>query len=391
MSSNQFQNPYRSPYHDNYDHRHLCNDVYMTSSPDVSMLLGDSSSSNNNRIHDKMELESEYYSPEDNYGYDSVDNIFADTGLSMSMAEHQEVPDFSKASTLDHFHMHPKLFKSPSSDRPSVMTPRIPRPITPPRDIHSRIPANFPASNAPRPFTPSASPPPAQNRFLHRVAHWNSSPTSASGSSISSAVSSSSNSINSRISHQNDKIRFKLTIIGAPFEPPSFNTAERAIGRKVYLFEVTQRLISGNNIVHVSASRAPHQHGSIPSEIMHGCQRKKENITAAVISCIWWEDKNDYFVTSSDIIRVVESLLRVQLVKEQKNRMRRQLQSYLPITLNKKMEDENFGFFTKIMEYRCPSVKSIDKDIKVFRWEILEMALMKLAEQLKPSSTNLFL
>jgi hypothetical protein len=30
----------------------------MTSSPDVSMLLGDSSSSNNNRIHDKMELES---------------------------------------------------------------------------------------------------------------------------------------------------------------------------------------------------------------------------------------------------------------------------------------------------------------------------------------------
>lgn len=95
------------------------------------------------------------------------------------------------------------------------------------------------------------------------------------------------------------------------------------------------------------------------------------------ISCIWWEERNDFYVTSVDTIALLESLLAARFPVEEKNRIRRNLEGYKPCTISKgKPESENF--FKLIMGFPNPKPRVIEKDVKVFHWPILEQALKKI-------------
>ncbi|KAJ2159521.1 hypothetical protein GGF46_002977 [Coemansia sp. RSA 552] len=96
-----------------------------------------------------------------------------------------------------------------------------------------------------------------------------------------------------------------------------------------------------------------------------------------VVSCIYWEERRDFFITSVDCIHLLESLIAVRFTVEEKNRIRRNLEGFRPLTVSK-YKAESAGFFKLIMSFPNPKPRNIEKDVKVFPWRILPLALKKI-------------
>lgn len=106
------------------------------------------------------------------------------------------------------------------------------------------------------------------------------------------------------------------------------------------------------------------------------------------ISCIWWEEKRECFVTSVDTIYLLESLIAVRFTVEEKNRIRRNLEGLRPITVSK-AKSESEGFFSVIMGFPNPKPRNIEKDVKVFPWKALNHALQKIVGKYVCHATTL--
>ncbi|KAG5973765.1 hypothetical protein E4U55_000302 [Claviceps digitariae] len=97
------------------------------------------------------------------------------------------------------------------------------------------------------------------------------------------------------------------------------------------------------------------------------------------ISCIWWAEKQECYVTSVDTILLLEQLVAApnRFSVEEKNRIRRNLEGFHPLTVSKAKADSE-DFFKIIMGFPNPKPRNIEKDVKVFPWKILEPALKKI-------------
>ncbi|KAF3482833.1 transcriptional regulator Medusa [Arthroderma uncinatum] len=95
------------------------------------------------------------------------------------------------------------------------------------------------------------------------------------------------------------------------------------------------------------------------------------------ISCIQWAGKKECYVTSVDTIYLLESLVGVRFTVEEKNRIRRNLEGFRPMTVSKAKPDSE-DFFKVIMGFPNPKPRNIEKDVKVFPWKILTHALKKI-------------
>ena len=95
------------------------------------------------------------------------------------------------------------------------------------------------------------------------------------------------------------------------------------------------------------------------------------------ISCIYWEERKEHYITSVDTIALLESLIGIRFGVEEKNRIRRNLEGYKPCTISKGKPDSE-DFFKLIMGFSDPKPRAIEKDVKVFQWSILEQALKKI-------------
>lgn len=95
------------------------------------------------------------------------------------------------------------------------------------------------------------------------------------------------------------------------------------------------------------------------------------------VSCIWWKEKRECYVTSVDTISLLESLVAVRFTVEEKNRIRRNLEGFRPATVSKVRADSE-DFFKMIMAFPNPKPRNIEKDVKVFPWRILAGALKKI-------------
>lgn len=106
------------------------------------------------------------------------------------------------------------------------------------------------------------------------------------------------------------------------------------------------------------------------------------------ISCIYWEEKNECFVTSVDTIYLLEQLVAARFTVEEKNRIRRNLEGFRPLTVSKGKPDSE-EFFKVIMAFPAPKPRNIEKDVKVFHWKDLASALKKIIGKYSasPSST----
>jgi hypothetical protein len=95
------------------------------------------------------------------------------------------------------------------------------------------------------------------------------------------------------------------------------------------------------------------------------------------VSCILWEEKDECFITSVDTIFLLEQLVNVRFTVEEKNRIRRNLEGFRPLTVSKAKPDSE-EFFKVIMGFPNPKPRNIEKDVKVFPWKILSHALKKI-------------
>jgi hypothetical protein len=101
------------------------------------------------------------------------------------------------------------------------------------------------------------------------------------------------------------------------------------------------------------------------------------------VSCIFLKlkgkEKAEYYVTSFDTIELLKGLLDVSLFTvEQKNRFRRNLESYKPYTVSKKVDERAFEV---IMGFSDPMPRSIKMDLKLIHWSLLFNALQKLIDK----------
>jgi hypothetical protein len=96
-----------------------------------------------------------------------------------------------------------------------------------------------------------------------------------------------------------------------------------------------------------------------------------------VVSCIYREDSRQFYVTSVDIIYLLEKLVDSHFEVDEKNRIRRNLEGLKPITVSKN-RTESESFFQRIMDFPDPRPRNIEKDLKVFEWRVLGEALKKI-------------
>ncbi|RDW41399.1 hypothetical protein B0I73DRAFT_128759 [Yarrowia lipolytica] len=97
----------------------------------------------------------------------------------------------------------------------------------------------------------------------------------------------------------------------------------------------------------------------------------------ACVSCIYWDQKGECVITSVDAIYLLEQLVNCKFTIEEKNRIRRNLEGYHPLTVSKQKPSSE-DFFKLIMGFPQPKPRNIEKDVKVFPWKTLGLALRKI-------------
>ncbi|KAF2747821.1 hypothetical protein M011DRAFT_476988 [Sporormia fimetaria CBS 119925] len=102
------------------------------------------------------------------------------------------------------------------------------------------------------------------------------------------------------------------------------------------------------------------------------------------VSCIYWEEKGEHFITSVDTIHLLEDLVNVRFTVEEKNRIRRNLEGFRPKTVSK-LKPDSEAFFKVIMAFPNPKPRNIEKDVKVFPWRVLPYALKKIISKYSAS------
>jgi hypothetical protein len=96
-----------------------------------------------------------------------------------------------------------------------------------------------------------------------------------------------------------------------------------------------------------------------------------------VVSCIYRQETGLYYITSVDLIYLLERLAEDDFPVEEKNRIRRNLEGLRPVTISKH-KTESEAFFHRIMDFPDPKPRNIEKDLKVFEWGLLGQALQKI-------------
>jgi hypothetical protein len=107
---------------------------------------------------------------------------------------------------------------------------------------------------------------------------------------------------------------------------------------------------------------------------------KARDSSKNVVSCIWWEDMEDFIITSVDTINLLERLVGTKFTTEEKNRIRRNLQGFKPATVSKNQPDSE-PFFRTLMEFPPPRPRNIEKDVKAFAWSKLPSMLEKVVSK----------
>ena len=101
---------------------------------------------------------------------------------------------------------------------------------------------------------------------------------------------------------------------------------------------------------------------------------------AIIVSCIYWDINKKWYITSVDYVHLLESIIAMKLTIEEKNRIRRNLEVYKPLTASKHNESSG-DLYKMIMEFSNPRPRNIEKDIKVYSWDCLAAALHKIVNK----------
>ena len=99
-----------------------------------------------------------------------------------------------------------------------------------------------------------------------------------------------------------------------------------------------------------------------------------------VISCVYRQETRNCWFTSVDVIYLLERLVGGPFTVEEKNRIRRNLEGLKPTTVSKTRGGFEM-FFQRIMDFPPPKPRNIEKDVKVFPWTVLALAIEKIVSK----------
>ncbi|KZT27978.1 hypothetical protein NEOLEDRAFT_948642 [Neolentinus lepideus HHB14362 ss-1] len=133
---------------------------------------------------------------------------------------------------------------------------------------------------------------------------------------------------------------------------------EKEVGRRLIRFQVQRQ----EHILKVSCERI---------------EQSEYDERDIVVSCIHRTESGICYITSVDIIYLLERIVGTVFKVEEKNRIRRNLEGLKPITTGKGKRWCQ-DFFQKIMSFPNPKPRTIEKDLKVFEWRVLGQALEKI-------------
>jgi len=257
---------------------------------------------------------------------------------STNMGVHSFSGDFKVSQSL----MKPPMTQTPSYN-PSYLT-------------------LYPSGRSPRPnptpcfqMSSSVSPNPA-NPPLVRA-----STLQQQSSSISTPAASSNDGIFNPYAMYPDRAIIKIRGGDLDSMQDSWTADERAAKRRLVRFQGEQ---DGSTINTYFKAVKPEDRPS-----SHETRERR-------VSCIYWEERDSYFVTSVDTIALLETLVGARFTVEEKNRIRRNLETHHPLTVSKAKPDTE-SFFKVIMGLPNPKPRNIEKDVKVFPWPVLGQALTK--------------
>lgn len=171
---------------------------------------------------------------------------------------------------------------------------------------------------------------------------------------------------NSRLS--SEYIKDNLDAINMPVKvelDPSFDEMPKNWSEKELLHE--RRLVQlsihreGRNVFRVKSEAISPDYGVLEKNVL-------------VISCIRWDEKDAYVLTSVDLLHILENLVGETFSTQEKSRIRRNLQFLRPVTVNR---TSSARLFNSVMAMENPRPRNIEKDLKVFRWLSLHVALTK--------------
>lgn len=96
------------------------------------------------------------------------------------------------------------------------------------------------------------------------------------------------------------------------------------------------------------------------------------------ISCIWWQEKGECFVTCTDVMRLLEHLLGLgKSDRKAKTRIRRSMTFFKPYIAS---ENKNQELFRLITNFGMPRPWKMKKSLSVLPWVSVEPALRRVLE-----------
>ena len=120
------------------------------------------------------------------------------------------------------------------------------------------------------------------------------------------------------------------------------------------------------------------QNGRIVNAEFEAVAPNDKSPKGTCISCMYWGGTHRRcYVTSVDAIKILEMLVGLRFDVQEKNRVRRNVEGFHPMTMSKDKEETD-AFFRVIMGYGHPKPRNIDKKIKVFEWKDLAPMLGKI-------------
>ncbi|RYC79480.1 hypothetical protein BFJ63_vAg17636 [Fusarium oxysporum f. sp. narcissi] len=137
----------------------------------------------------------------------------------------------------------------------------------------------------------------------------------------------------------------------------NWTSEERANRRRIVLFRKTQK-------------------GSTVNATCQPVSVNERPTNSICISCIWWAERRECYVTSVDTVHLLEQLIGgpYSFSGLEKGRVRANLASFESLIVSN-CKPDTVAFFNIIMGFSDPKPRDLEKDIKVFPWRILGDAL----------------
>ncbi|KAI0158598.1 hypothetical protein BJ166DRAFT_625837 [Pestalotiopsis sp. NC0098] len=94
------------------------------------------------------------------------------------------------------------------------------------------------------------------------------------------------------------------------------------------------------------------------------------------VSCIYWAERGDWFITSVDFMTLLQELLAgpMGFSVEEKNQLREILGGFGPVAV-KREDPDTETFFRLIMAFPNPKPRNVEATVRVFPWSILARML----------------